>query len=252
MPGVLPLASRSACPAFPNRNDMRLFKILDEWGITPYQNFLWNLPKNGKPGAWQKKIQGKLVACENGYHLLREQDLMYWLNAGPAIYEAAYTGELVVSDIKIIVRNARLIQRIDNWNKRTNRLFAADCAEHVLHLYEKKNPWLFAPRLAIQAARDFANGKISREELASAEFTARDAAWAAIGVAVLTSAEDAVWASAWASAESAARNAAGGTAGSTARTARDAAGYAAWSTAKGAECEWQTARLMQYLDGEVA
>ena len=52
-------------------------------------------------------------------------------------------------------------------------LFAADCAERVLHIYEAENP-----RKTIQAARDFANGLISQKELQAA-CAAWDAAWAA-------------------------------------------------------------------------
>ncbi len=77
------------------------------------------------------------------------------------------------------------------------RLFAADCAESVLHIYEKKYPNDDRPRKAVQAARDYANGVIGKDELAAA----RDAAWAAGGAA---------WA---ASAASAARAAAGAAAG---------------------------------------
>jgi hypothetical protein len=68
------------------------------------------------------------------------------------------------------------------------RLFAADCAESVLHIFEKQYPNDGRPRKAIQAARDYANGVIGKYEL--------DAAWAAAG--------DAAWA-AWAAAGAAAR-----------------------------------------------
>jgi hypothetical protein len=64
------------------------------------------------------------------------------------------------------------------------RLFAADCAESVLHIYEKQYPNDDRPRKAIQAARDYANGVIGKDELAAAWFAwaaldATDAAWAA-------------------------------------------------------------------------
>ena len=47
------------------------------------------------------------------------------------------------------------------------RLFAADCAESVLHLYEKEYDDT-RPRDAIQAARDFANGLIDDDARAAA------------------------------------------------------------------------------------
>jgi hypothetical protein len=59
------------------------------------------------------------------------------------------------------------------------RLFAADCAESVLHIYEKQYPNDARPRKAIQAARDYANGVITMEELDAARDAAWDTAWAA-------------------------------------------------------------------------
>lgn len=93
------------------------------------------------------------------------------------------------------------------------RLFAADCAELVLPIYEKEYPSDDRPRRAIQAARDYANGLISKEELAAAYDAASDAmasmfaaaraaAWAA------RAAEWAARAAEWAAAINAASSAA--------------------------------------------
>jgi hypothetical protein len=59
------------------------------------------------------------------------------------------------------------------------RLFATDCAEMVLPIYEKQYPNDNRPRKAIQAARDYANGLITAEELNDAAGAAADAARAA-------------------------------------------------------------------------
>jgi hypothetical protein len=77
------------------------------------------------------------------------------------------------------------------------RLFAADCAEQVLHLFEEKYPNDNRPRLAIEAARKFANGEITREELDAARAAAWDAAWAATWDAARASARASAWAAAW-------------------------------------------------------
>jgi hypothetical protein len=53
------------------------------------------------------------------------------------------------------------------------RLFAADCAESVLHIYEEQYPNDDRPRKAIQAARDYANGVIGTHELFQAMAMAR-------------------------------------------------------------------------------
>jgi len=63
------------------------------------------------------------------------------------------------------------------------RLMACDFAERVLPIFEKERPDDDRPRLAIQAARDFASGKISRDELDAAEAAAGAAAADAEGPA---------------------------------------------------------------------
>ncbi|MBL4800207.1 MAG: hypothetical protein JKY50_22655 [Oleispira sp.] len=56
------------------------------------------------------------------------------------------------------------------------RLLAADYAEDCIHLFEKENTEDNRPRLAIEAARKFANGVITKEELADADAAAAAAA----------------------------------------------------------------------------
>jgi hypothetical protein len=142
----------------------------------------WHLPtKNNDgtwtPGKWMKPIKGELVPCENGYHICRTRDLIQWLNE--EIYEAEYRGEIIKDDNKCIVREARLLHKIETWNEKTARLFAADCAERALSLLEKIYPDDKRPRQAIRAARDYANGKITQDELSAAESATRSAAWLA-------------------------------------------------------------------------
>jgi hypothetical protein len=107
------------------------------------------------------------------------------------------------------------------------RLFAADCAESVLHIYENKYPNDDRPRKAIQAARDYANGVIGKDELDAAW----DAAWAACAAwdaaRAAGSAERAAGAAEWA-ARDAARDA-GWAAARAAGSAERAAGAAEWA-----------------------
>ena len=153
---------------------MKLYKVTGKDGVACNGGQgRWYLPKNGKPGKWMPPIKGKLEPCENGYHLCRLEDLLRWLNA--EIYEAEGRGDMVGCEDKVVYREARLMKKIEPWDERTARLFAADCAEHVLPIFEKELPNDDRPRKAIQATRNFANGKISKKELAAA----RDAAGAA-------------------------------------------------------------------------
>jgi hypothetical protein len=74
------------------------------------------------------------------------------------------------------------MQAVDGKDKEI-RLFAADCAELVLPIYEKEFPLDNRPRLAIQAARDYANGLITLEEFS--------AAWAASAASAASAAASA-------------------------------------------------------------
>jgi len=154
-----------------------LYKVLNTDGSPCHGGGTWHLPTDDGPGEWMPAIKGKLVACQNGYHLCREQDLINWL--GPAIYEAEYRGERVDDDNKIVVREARLLRRIDAWNDRTARLFACDCAERVLHIFERERPDDDRPRQAIEVARRYARGQATEDELGAARDAARNAASAA-------------------------------------------------------------------------
>ena len=193
-------------------------------------NAEWSLPTQNDdgswcPGEWMPEIDGELVPCKNGYHLCRRQDLLCWL--GDAIFEAEYMGEIVECSDKVVVRKARLLRRIESWNERTARLFAADCVERALHIFERDHPGDKRPREAVEAARQYANGKIAANELAAASVAA-SAARNVASTAARNAAGAAAWAAAWAAASDAASDAA----------------WAAWDAAR----EQQTALLFEYLD----
>ncbi len=156
-----------------------------------------------------------------------------------------------------------LARKNDDVDRRL-RLWKADCAAHVLHIYEKSET-SDAPRKAITAARRHVRGKISEDASAAAGAAAwaawaagdaaRDAAWHDASAAAWAAwgaarAASAAWAAAWAArdaawaaarAASAARGAARAARG--ARGARGAAGAAA-------EKEWQLNRLVAWLSAK--
>jgi hypothetical protein len=200
-----------------------LYKVLGEHGESVNSGTAkWSLPHDGIPGDWMPKVKGTLVPCRNGYHLCREQDLIKWL--GPTIYEAEYRGARKDDTDKIVVRQARLIRKVETWNDRTARLFACDCAGWALTLLDHPDARSIE---AVRVARLFAVGEATKEQL--------DAAWAAARAAAWAAARDTAWDAAWAAARAAAWAAAWA-------AARDAARAAARA--------WMTERLMQYLRGE--
>jgi len=191
----------------------------------------WHLPKGNRPGKWMPAIDGELEPCDNGYHLCRKKHLVKWLNT--EIYEAEYRGEILRAHNKVVVREARLVRRVETWTARTARLFACDCAERSLKYADKMSVNTLIS--TIDTARRFANGDATREDLAAAGDAAWAAARAAAGAAARAAARDAAWAATWAAARDA-----------TWAAARDAARAAA----SDAEARWQTKRLFEYLDGK--
>jgi hypothetical protein len=124
------------------------------------------------------------------------------------------------------------------------RLMAADFAARVLPIWAKKYPKVDRPAKAIKAAKDFARGKITREELAAAGAAARAAAWAAARAAAGDAAGDAAWDAAGDAAWAATRAAAWAAAGAAARAA---AWAAVWAAAGAAEKNRQKAIFVSYL-----
>jgi len=62
-------------------------------------------------------------------------------------------------------------------------VWAATCAEHVLHFFEQAHPGDGRPRLAIGEARAWVRGEITMTEARTAAFAAHDAAREASGAA---------------------------------------------------------------------
>jgi len=126
------------------------------------------------------------------------------------------------------------------------RLYACDVAEHVLPIFEKLFPEDKRVRSCIEAARGFANGTVSEEQLYAARAAAWDSALAAAG----DSAWDAAWDSALAAAGDAAGDAAEDAAWAAAWAARAAAWdarAAAWAAAGDAEQNYQADLFIKYF-----
>lgn len=211
-----------------------LYKALKADGTSTYQGYEWPLPtKNGdgwEPGEWVEAGEGDLVACEHGIHACMIDQLPIWLDATLYVLQPAPGTDRLDGDDKVVLRRARLTRRVETWTETTARLFAADCAEMVLPIYEREYPDDDRPRLAIAAARAYAHGEIDSGALV----TARDAAWSA--------ARSAAWSAEWSAARHAARHAAWA-------AARSVAGRVRWSATWAALSD----RLALYLErGESA
>ena len=181
-------------------------KFLNKGALGPYSKFSWPVP-NGKPGAWVD-AGADLIACERGIHAATFTQAPRWLRE--ECYVIELSGRHVEAEDKLVYRKGRLLRRVESWDKVAMVRFAADCAAHVLKLFEAKYPDDGRPRKAIEAARAWA-----REPNAT---NATNAAYAAYATAAYAAnATNAAYAT----------NA-----------------YAAYATARA----WQAQRLLRYID----
>jgi len=238
---------------------MNLYKLLNANGRSCNGGLdQWSLPEDGKPGAWMPSIVDPKL-CSRGYHGVPIEYVLDW--EGDTLWEMEVRGKKDESPEKTTAEQARLVRQVPEWNDKNLRLFACDCAEHVLPIYLDSSPedGGMALMLAIHIIREYAHGRADEQDL--------EAAWAAAEVAAGAAARATAWraaeVAAEAAAEAAARAAAGAAraAGAAARAAvraaaraavRAAAAGAAWAAgAAGAEeKEWQINRLCEYLQIE--
>jgi len=237
---------------------MKIYKVLASDGVSPHHggSGKWFVPKGKRPGKWMPVIKD-IQPCERGYHFVNLEQLPTW--SGPTLYEVEVRGQVIHRADKSVAEQARLIRKVETWNEKTLRLFAADCAEHVLGIYERVYPKDDRPRKAIQTARDFANGLIDRDAIVNAAnayaYADARAAYAAAAYAAYAAAHAAYAAYAAAHAAYAAAHAAYAAAPAAAAyaAAHAAAAYAAAHAAydrvfaTAAEKEWQFKRLKHYL-----
>jgi len=193
----------------------------------------WSKPTETAPGEWMHFIED-IEPCKRGYHVCEGTQVFKWI--GEELYEVEIKGEQIREKDKIVAQQARLVRKFKTWNKRTARLFACDCAEHVLHIFQEKYPDDTRPAEAIDVARLYANGKATEEELNKARAAAAAAAASYNTARAARAARAAAYAAA-ASAYYAATDAA------------DAAYYAIVSYRN--ERTWQYKQLIKYLNGEI-
>ena len=211
-----------------------LFKVTAEDGTSCHGGSgVWSLPTQNADGTWTpgeaREVRGPLVPCENGLHLCRGDQLLDWL--GPRISVAEYDTREPALDPgdKIVVTRARL-PRGTPWDERIARHFACDCAERALARLSRPDPRSVE---AVQVARAYADGQATGAEL----YAAGGAAWAAARGTDRPSARSAAWTTA--------EGAAWGAASAAAKSARSAARVSVMD----AEREYQTDRLLYYLNG---
>ena len=168
---------------------MSYYKWLDSEGTGGYSGWAWPT----ELGKWLPDIEGDLEMCGNGYHVVKAKHLLEWLPGRlPAnLYAVSIGRERLNGGDKICARRAKPISLIGSLDDGKARLFACDCAEHVLHIYERDYPGDSRVRNCIEIARKVANGDLPVSELAAARAAALAADGAADGAAARAAAWDA-------------------------------------------------------------
>lgn len=98
-------------------------------------------------GEWTDTVPHPKL-CVRGWHACRWEDARLHLAAELWVCELA--GVVVQGPDKVVAERCRLVRQVDTptWS-----LFAADCAERALPLFEARYPDDRRPRRAIEAAR---------------------------------------------------------------------------------------------------
>ena len=170
------------------------------------------------------------------------------------------SGSSPISECELVLHLGSDIREVDAtkklcWDERIARLFACDCAAHVLSIFEGWRPNNKYPRNAVEVARRYAKGQASTDEMQRAWSDARDTAsstkykdsaytdfiaYCAARAASDCAAADVEWGERSATFAAAARSGA----------TRDKKGTTVnQSLAWISERAYQTGRLMKYLDG---
>ena len=199
---------------------MKYYKALKDGKTCHGGNAVYHKPKGKRPGKWMPEVKD-VVLCEIGYHVCTADQLISWIHDCNEVWEVEVRGNSTGAVDKSVHQQIRLIRRV--MTERELLLLAADYAEHVLRFYEDKYPDDDRPRKAIEATRDYVNGKINAAARAAAGAAAGNAARAAARAAAWAAARDVAGAAAW-----------------------DAAG-AAGAAAGAAERQWQIDKLKEYL-----
>lgn len=238
----------------------RYFTVLDEDGTSLHGGctITWSLPTRNDdgtwtPGNWMPRVEGELSLYGDGYKVGTLDQIINWL--GPRIFEVEVGNEIIHDKKKSIVRTCRLLREYTNWNEKSARLFACDCAERVLHIFERVFPGDDRPRKAIETARHYANDNATCEELKTIQeeiddlercidlYIPRafigyvDAVWAAVRAAIRTTVIGEY------------KNLTYAAVTSVARYAVEAIKIAGGNYLASAEAYWQACRLLDILEG---
>jgi len=101
------------------------YKFLCAGGVGPFSRYAWPLPRDGRPGAWVIGGAGAEL-CQTAVHACRVRDLPWWLQ--DELWEAELDGDVSAGRHKVMAPRARLVRRVDAWDRACAQRFADACA----------------------------------------------------------------------------------------------------------------------------
>jgi hypothetical protein len=107
---------------------MIAYKFLCAGGLGPFSRYAWPLPRDGAPGAWVV-APSTAVLCQTAVHGCRVSDLPWWLQ--DELWEAEFDGAVTAGRHKIMAAQARLLRRIEGWDRACAQRFADACARRA-------------------------------------------------------------------------------------------------------------------------
>lgn len=160
----------------------RYFISLELNGSEADRDVKWFLPtkksdNSWKPGKWMPEIPSDQKPISNQYQIHQIDDLINSLYQ--AIFEVEPKGQvkktrkllsIIGKPSKSFVSSARLTRKLESWNEKTDRLLAADFAEHILDTFGKDlviSEWVDENLLRelINVSRSFASGNVKINKL---------------------------------------------------------------------------------------
>lgn len=143
-------------------------------GIALEGDFAYPQPRSGRPGEWLPEFRQTAGSPRRGYYGFRRSELPDW--SGPELWIVELDGGTEFDADKFIGKRARLVSRIERWNRRTMALFACDAVGRYLSRYNELYPRDCRLRETIAAIRKSAAGRGSASELRVLAGSADDAA----------------------------------------------------------------------------
>jgi hypothetical protein len=128
---------------------MMAYKFLAAGAVGPFTKFRWPRPAKG-PGEWGAAPPG--AGDDRWVHACRVSDLPYWL--GAELWAVELDGPLVEAPRQVASPRARLVCRVEGWDRAAADEFALDCVLAARGVAASRMP--AAARAELLAARDAA------------------------------------------------------------------------------------------------